>query len=83
MKKFVLLAAVAVVLVSVLGVYYLIESSNAPNIEGPSSGYLVQFQSSFESKIFLVSTDNPRYGVYEGVMLNGVVVRFMRETPVL
>ncbi|MCJ7720823.1 hypothetical protein MUO98_00230 [Candidatus Bathyarchaeota archaeon] len=66
MKKLVLLVAVAVVLVSVLGVYYLIESSNAPNIEGPSSAYLQKLSSSDETMIFLVSTDNPRYGVYEG-----------------
>jgi len=65
MKRFVLLVAVAVVLVSVLGVYYSYESSNASNIEGPSSGYLIEGPSSFETKIFLVSTDNPRYGFYK------------------
>jgi hypothetical protein len=64
MKKLVLLVVV-LVLVSVLGGYYLYESSNAPTIEGPSSGYLTRTSSS-ETLIFLVSTDNPRYGVYEG-----------------
>jgi hypothetical protein len=63
MKKLVLLVVV-LVLVSVLGGYYLYESSNAPNIEGPSSGYLTRTSSS-ETLIFLVSTDNPRYGVYK------------------
>ena len=64
-----MLVAVAVVLVSVLGVYYLYESSNATNIEGPSSGYLTyypSFKGEKETMIFLVSTDNPRYGFYEG-----------------
>lgn len=64
MKRFVLLVAVAVVLVSVLGVYYLYDSSNASNIEGPISGYLTE-PSSYETMIFLVSTDNPRYGFYK------------------
>ncbi|GAI73866.1 unnamed protein product, partial [marine sediment metagenome] len=60
----VLLVAVAVVLVSVLGVYYLYDSSNASNIEGPSSGYLFYYYNNEETMIFLVSTANPRYGFY-------------------
>jgi len=67
MKRLVLLVAVTVVLVSVLGVYYLYESSNASNIEGPSSGYLTyypSFKGEKETMIFLVSTDNPKYGFY-------------------
>ena len=66
MKKLFLLVVV-LVLVSVLGGYYLYESSNAPNIEGPNSGYLTyypSFKGEKETLIFLVSTDNPRYGVY-------------------
>ncbi|MFC1487833.1 hypothetical protein ACFLRN_09140 [Thermoproteota archaeon] len=67
MKRRVLLIVVAVVLVSVLGIYYLIESSNTPDFEGPSSGYLQELSSSSETMIFLVSTDNPRYGFYEWI----------------
>ena len=64
-RKFVFLVVVVVFLVSFLGIYYLFESSIS-NIEGPSSGYLRELSSSDETMIFLVSTDNPRYGLYEG-----------------
>ena len=70
MKKIVLLVAGAVVLVSVLGLYYwntLFASSSTSNIEGPSSGYLTyypSFKGEKETMIFLVSTDNPWYGFY-------------------
>ena len=70
MKRLVLLGALAVVLVSVLGLYYwniLFASSNTSNIEGPSSGYLTyypSFKGEKETMIFLVSTANPRYGFY-------------------
>ena len=64
MKRLVLLVALAVVVVSVLGLYYwntLFASSNTSNIEGPSPSYLTDLRGN-EMKIFLVSTDNPRYG---------------------
>ena len=67
MKRLVLLGALAVVLVSILGLYYwntLFASSNTSNIEGPSSGYLFYYSNNEETMIFLVSTDNPRYGSY-------------------
>ena len=65
-----MLIAVAVILGSVLGLYYwnaLSSSSSTLNIEGPSSGYLAyypSFKGEKETMIFLVSTDNPRYDVY-------------------
>jgi len=64
MKRLVLLVALAVVLVSILGLHYLFASSNTSNIEGPSSGYLTYPLGEEETMIFLVSTDNPRYGFY-------------------
>ena len=64
MKRLVLLVVVTVVLGSILGLY-LFTYSNPSNIDGPRSGYLTRTSSS-ETLIFLVSTDNPRYGVYEG-----------------
>jgi len=65
MKRLVLLSALAVVLVSVLGLYCLHNSSDASNFEGPSSGYLTYPLGEEETMIFLVSTDNPRYCVYK------------------
>jgi len=62
MKRLVLLVALAVVLVSILGLHYLFASSNTFNIECPSSGYLTYPLGEEETMIFLVSTDNPRYG---------------------
>ncbi len=64
MKRFILIIAVTVVLVSVLGVYFLYEYFNASNIEGPSSGYLTYYYNNEETKIFLIYTDNPRYDFY-------------------
>jgi hypothetical protein len=64
MKKIILVIAVTMVLVSVLGVYYLYVSSKGSSIIGPSSGYLMEVPSSLETKIYLVSADNPHYGVY-------------------
>jgi len=40
LKRLVWLVALEVVVVSVLGLHYLFASSNASDIEGPSSGYL-------------------------------------------
>ena len=64
MKRLVLLVALAVVVVSVLGLHYLFASSNTSDIECPSSGYLTYPLGEEETMIFLVSTDNPRYGSY-------------------
>jgi hypothetical protein len=70
MKRLVLLGALAVVLGLVIGLYSwnaLFASSSNSNIEGPSSGYLTyypSFKGEKETMIFLVSTDNPRYGFY-------------------
>ena len=62
MKRLVLLVALAVVVVSVLGLHYLFASSNTSDIECPSSGYLTYPLGEEETMIFLVSTDNHRYG---------------------
>ncbi len=59
-----MLVAVAAVLSSILG-FYLFAYSNTSNIEGPSSGYLTYYYNNEETMIFLVSTDNPRYGSYK------------------
>ncbi len=48
MKRLVLLVAVAVVLASILGLY-LFAYSNAPNIEGPSSGYRTYYYNNEET----------------------------------
>ena len=64
MKRLVWLVALAVVVVSVLGLHYLFASSNASDIEGPSSGYLFYYSNNEETMIFLVSTAHPRYGFY-------------------
>ena len=70
MKKPILVVAVAVILVLVIGLYFwnlMFSPSNSSTIEGPSSGYLTyypEFKGGNETMIFLVSTDNPRYGFY-------------------
>ena len=70
MKRLVLFVVGAVVLGLVIGLYSwnaLFASSSNSNIEGPSSGYLTyypSFKGEKETMIFLVSTDNPRYGFY-------------------
>jgi hypothetical protein len=67
LKRLVLLVAGAVVLGSVLGLYYwntLLVPFRTSNIECPNSGYLTYYPSSYETMIFLVSTDDPRYGFY-------------------
>ena len=66
MKKIILLIIVSLVAVSALGAYYLYESFNVSNIQTPSSGYLTRIPNPFsnESKIFLVSSTNHRYGFY-------------------
>jgi hypothetical protein len=68
MKKPILVVAVAVTLALVIGLVFwnfMFSSSWSSDIEGPSSGYLTyypSFKGEKETMIFLVSTDNPRYG---------------------
>ena len=53
MKKIFLIIIIATLLVSVLGVYYLYESTNTLTIQAPNSGYLTTNTNFNESKIFL------------------------------
>jgi hypothetical protein len=69
LRKYVLVVAV-VIFCSVLGGFYYVILQDSPstadtsNVEGPSSGYILETNLQ-ETKIFLVSVDNPRYGVYD------------------
>jgi len=57
----------AIIISSILCVYYVATSlasslaADVSHVEGPSSGYLTDLSGN-KTKIFLVSTDNPRYG---------------------
>jgi len=54
---------VTVVFASILG-FYFFAYSNISKIEGQSSGYLAYAYNTEETMIFLVSTANPMYGIY-------------------
>jgi hypothetical protein len=70
-KKSILVVAAAVILALVIGLYFwnlMFSPSSSSAFEGPGSGYLTyypEFKGGNETMIFLVSADNPRYGLYK------------------